>query len=404
MKKLKLAIIAYLLVISLCGCRTRTTLVQPELLQEPVLQETQASAEAPEPEKPEPEAPKEEPPKEEPEPPKEEPPKEEPQPPGEEQKPEEKVPEKPAPKKPQKAQPKEPEEKKPEEQKPEDPEPPKEEPEPQQPEEPPAEPAEPVQPSVNTEPEDTQRREYSSDSSGEINPEAETVLAAPGEGDSDLPTPVPGEGETVNAEGEGTDRTATETVPADDADKLGVDEKGEVADSVQTYYLTLLDSRLGALFECKRLYVYWETPEDHRTIYKTAREHKLITGAGAYDVSAKLLEENLTVDDGWIGRKNPDVIVKVMEGGALDGAAAKSLAQDIASRPGLGDTAAVREKRVLVLSEKLLSTNAGRTAAMLYLAKMMYPDQMEDVDPDEALKALAAEAGSSYSGSYASAM
>ena len=199
--------------------------------------------------------------------------------------------------------------------------------------------------------------------------------------------------------------TATETVPAEEADQTGADDSGDVADSVQTYYLTLLSDRVGELFECKRLYVYWETAEDHCTVFKTSREHELIIGSGAYDVSAKLLAENLIVDDGWVARKNPDAIVKVTDSGALDAPTAAALCDALAARPEWSGIQALQTHRVLVLSQRLLETQAGRTAAMVYLAKLMYPEQLADVDADEALRALTEEAdGMAWLGQYAYSM
>ncbi len=252
--------------------------------------------------------------------------------------------------------------------------------------------------------ETSERREYAPDVSGELTPEAETPLHAPQEEPAETVLPSAGEGgESVNAEADGAEQTATETVPADEAEQTGVDEAGAVADSVQTYYLTLLSDRVGELFECKRLYVYWETEEDHRTVYKDSAEHRIIVGAGAYDVSAKLLEENLTVDDGWISRKNPDAVVKVTERETLS--QGETVCSALAARSEWAALAAVQGRRILLLSRELLETPAGQTAAMVYLAKLLYPEQLADVDADEALRALTEEAtGAAWSGRYAYAM
>lgn len=250
----------------------------------------------------------------------------------------------------------------------------------------------------------SERRTFSDSAGGELTSDAETPLYTASEQPADAAVGNGTEGQS-NIETEGAALTATETLPADEAEQLGVDESGEVAESVQTYYLTLLDSRLGDLFECKRLYVYWETDEDHRTVYKSSREHQIILDAGAYDVSAKLLEENLTVDDGWVSRKNPDAVVKVVSGGALDAGAARAVCGEMAERDEWSGISAFREENVLVLSKRLLDTQAGRTAATVYLAKLLYPAQMEDVDADEALRALTKEAsGSAYVGLYAYTM
>ncbi|MBE6909960.1 MAG: hypothetical protein E7474_10395 [Ruminococcaceae bacterium] len=282
---------------------------------------------------------------------------------------------------------------------------PPEEPPQELPEEPPEQPEEPAtEPDAPAEQDETsERREFAENASGELTPDAETPLYAETEQPADATAADGGEAAGgANTEAVGAELSATETVRADEAEQLGVDESGEVAESVQTYYLTLLDSRLGSLFECKRLYVYWETDEDHRTVFKTSDEHQIIIGAGAYDVSAKLLEENLTVDDGWVFRKNPDAVVKAMDGGPLDPLAAQTLCDELAVRPEWANIGAIREGRTLVLSRQLLETSAGRTAAMVYLAKLLYPEQMEDVDADEALRALTQEAsGSAYAGQYA---
>ena len=55
-----------------------------------------------------------------------------------------------------------------------------------------------------------------------------------------------------------------------------------------------------------------------------------------------------------------------------------------------------------MLSGELLQSASGRTAAAVYLAKLLYPEQMQDVDADEALRALIEEsAGRAPSGLYA---
>ena len=195
----------------------------------------------------------------------------------------------------------------------------------------------------------------------------------------------------------GADQTATQSVAADEADKTGVSDDAEEADSALTYYTVLLRDRLGTLFECKRLNVYWETAEDHVTVFKRSVEHELILTAGAYDVSARLLEENLRVDDGWIARKDPQVIVKVVGGDVLgrgvDGdAAAKSVRDGLFARPGWADIDAVKRGRVLLLSEEMLTAPHLRTAAALAVAKTAYPDLFEDTPIDEALRMLTEEA------------
>ena len=188
-----------------------------------------------------------------------------------------------------------------------------------------------------------------------------------------------------------------QTVTAQEAEQMGTSEDADAADSVFDYYSVLLQERAGSLYECQRANVYWETAGDHITIHKTSPEHELILNAGAYDVSARLLPENLQVDDGWVVRKNPGVIVKIVDGRVLGSSvysveAAESAYRNLVSRDGWETIDAVRNGRVLLLSSELTEAPYLQLAAMLMIAETADPVLYEDVDPEEALKALSEEA------------
>lgn len=252
---------------------------------------------------------------------------------------------------------------------------------------------------------EAEKKEYDENAQSEILPGAERTVHGDGEGDG------------AYADGEDADepaaklrdtaeKTATQTVGAEQADRMGVSDDAKEADSAMTYYTVLLQDRIGSLFECHRLNVYWETAADHVTIFKDSLEHDLILNAGAYDVSARLLEENLQVDDGWIGRKDPGVIVKVVDSGVLgphaaSTARAREVLGAMLARDGWQAIDAVRNGRVLLLSEELLNAPYLQTAAMLMIAKTAYPAELADVDIDEALAMLTEEAaGSAPTGVY----
>ena len=235
------------------------------------------------------------------------------------------------------------------------------------------------------------RREYDEGGGAEIDPASDSALHAPGDGRG-APEEDRDAAESAAQRDELADQTAVLTVPDETADDMGTSDAADAADSSFLYYTVLLDERVGTLFECKRLTLYWESASDHVTIYRTSAEHGLIAAAGCGDVSARLLEENLTVDGGWIARKNPGVIVRVMPGGPLDEGAARASLRAMTDRPELRGTDAVRAGRVLVVSEALLESEPLRLAAELAVAKVAYPDLFADVDPDEALRSLTAEA------------
>lgn len=264
---------------------------------------------------------------------------------------------------------------------------------------------EPDQPDApTTENPESDRLEYNSDADAQVTDSAEPVLTQPEPEATPIPTETPEHVGTVTETG---DHTATETLPAEEASQQGASESGEIANDVQTYYQVLLISRFMSLFECEKLYIYWETEDDYSTVYKISPEHQLMIGAGGYDVASKLLEGNLLVDDEWIGRKNPDVIVKmvapsVLGNGVQSTTAAQSIKNSLLTRPDWDVTGAVKNNRVILLSSELMDTVGGQTALMVYLGKLMYPAQMSDVNADDALHQLLREAyGHDVSGIYA---
>ncbi len=240
------------------------------------------------------------------------------------------------------------------------------------------------------------RKEYDENAPVEIVAGTDRLLHEEGEG-AGRPRRAEEAKEKVSRVREGAEETALQTLPAEAAEEKGVSEDGKDADSAMTYYGVLLQDRMGSLFECQRTNVYWETAEDHVTVYKTSPEHALILQAGSYDVSARLLAENLRVDDGWVVRKNPQVIVKVVPSsvlgtGAGSAAAARQLAGELTRREGWASTEAVRSRRVLLLSEELLRAPHLQLAAMLMIAKTSAPELLADVDLPEALNRLSEEA------------
>ena len=140
------------------------------------------------------------------------------------------------------------------------------------------------------------------------------------------------------------------------------------------------------------------TPHEcHYEQAKASLEHGLILESGAYDVTARLLPENLHVDDGWVVRKNPQAIVKIVDSSVLGGsignpAAAEAVFQALLKREGWAGINAIRDRQIVLISRELLEAPHLRTAAMLIVAKTCVPSLFEDVDTDRALQMLMEEA------------
>jgi len=245
------------------------------------------------------------------------------------------------------------------------------------------------------------RKEYDENATAEIVPGTNHFLHTEGEG---IGASASNEASdtTTNQLNDQAVETATQTVAAEEADQMGVSEDAEAADSAMTYFTVLLQDKMGSLFECQRLSVYWETVQDHVTIHRTSLEHTLILNAGCYDVSARLLPENLRVDDGWVVRKNPGVIVKIVDSGVINSkGAAKALCENLRSREGWVSIDAIQNHRVLLLSQELLEAPYLQTAALVMIAKTANPDLFADVDLNQMLEMLMEEAtGTLPTGTY----
>ena len=252
---------------------------------------------------------------------------------------------------------------------------------------------------------DAYRKEYDENAPAEIVAGTDRAVHAEGEGRG---FSAPGEeaAEKVSRLNDAAEEAATQKVAAEEADRMGVSEDAEEADSAMTYFTVLLAERTGSLFECQRLNAYWETAGDYVTVYKTSPEHSLLLDAGVYDVSARLLEENLRVDDGWISRKNPGVIVKTVDGGVLGAGIssaeeARRVHSGLISREGWAAMDAVRNGRILLLSEELLEAPHLRVFVLLAIAKTAYPELMKEAELGKALEMLTEEAtGSIPAGIY----
>ena len=123
----------------------------------------------------------------------------------------------------------------------------------------------------------------------------------------------------------------------------------------------------------------------------------MILDSGCYDVSARLTEERLAVDAGWVARKNPDLIIRAVPAGVLgtgvySAEAAETIRDMMLRREGWDGIRAVQNGRVILISAEMTEAPHLKLAAELLIAKTAYPDLFRDVDVREALKALTEEA------------
>lgn len=236
-------------------------------------------------------------------------------------------------------------------------------------------------PSPSVEPTPEPSVEPSTAPSAELSP---VVIAAP----SVEPLPEPSDEPSTEPIAAPSDAPAvTETPSVDGGETKPNDEGGAIAtvvDEITEY----LDAGLGSMYECQKGYVYLETTDDFTTINRSDARHRLILDAGGYNCGDKLLADKLTVDAGWVLRKNPAVMVKcvgseVLGAGVSDSAAAAAEYAEFVAREGLDGASAVINGRVLLLSDELFATDEGRLLAKLFIARELYPTLFGESDIDE---------------------
>lgn len=179
----------------------------------------------------------------------------------------------------------------------------------------------------------------------------------------------------------------TETPSGDGGETKPNDEGGAIA-TVVDEMTEFLDAGLGSMYECQKGYVYLETTDVFTTVNRSDPRHRLILDAGGYNCGDKLLDDKLTVDAGWVLRKNPAVMVKcvgseVLGSGVSDSAAAAVEYAEFVGREGLDGASAVINGRVLLLSDELFSTDEGCLLAKLLIARELYPTLFGEGDIDE---------------------
>ena len=172
----------------------------------------------------------------------------------------------------------------------------------------------------------------------------------------------------------------------DDDDQAVLGDDGGVVGIVEDY-TTLLRQGVNTLFPCQLLYIYCETPQDLIAAGRGSTMYQLMVSAGGVNVSTRLTPDRLAVDEDWVVRRNPDVIVKFVDNTVLGSNISTSgpaveLRGAIISREGWGQVEAVRNNRIILFSQQMLDTDESRLAVKLLVSRMMYPELFTNMDVD----------------------
>jgi len=218
-------------------------------------------------------------------------------------------------------------------------------------------------------------------------------------GEEDIPVPIePEELECASAD----IVTIEEYTSAPGETTLENDGDGTIGLIIDRY-TDILNQGVGSLFECQRVYVYFERPINFQTVNRSFAEHNLILEAGGYNVAYRRGNDALVVDTDWVLRRNPAVIVKavapdILGSGVTDSSRAEAVLNEIISRPGWESLNAVIGRNIIIISEELMLTYEGRLLAKLHIAKAMYPTLFLGVDMAGLYYQIKTAGGAVYSG------
>jgi iron complex transport system substrate-binding protein len=187
---------------------------------------------------------------------------------------------------------------------------------------------------------------------------------------------------------------------------LGLEERAEE-------YIEFFDSMYGMIEERvsditweNRTTVYFESADDAYSTYGGGDYGcgipGIIRAAGGMDLYPEATPYWFMVDPESVIVRNPDVIIKGDPKGYLlnDTSEFETIYEEIMNRPELQSTNAVLEERVYVLSFDVAG-GARKKFGPVFLAKILYPELFEDLDPEVFLQEYLNEwQGLEYRGVY----
>ena len=98
-------------------------------------------------------------------------------------------------------------------------------------------------------------------------------------------------------------------------------------------------------------------------------------------------KHQLSIDPESILRRNPDIIIKQIGSDFVPPSQEKmaKAIQDLKKRPAWSELNAVKQERVYIMSY-FIAGGISKLIGKLYIAKWLYPEKFQDVNPDQVAK------------------
>lgn len=172
---------------------------------------------------------------------------------------------------------------------------------------------------------------------------------------------------------------------------FGKEKEAEEFNDFYNEYSTMLEERLE---DVERKPIYWETGEPFHTVVPGSGWHDMLEAAGTRnifeDVTSSVIEagaegsvHSFEIDPEDVLLREPEIIVN--RGHSEYESSSEELRQpleEIVERPGWNELPAVQNGNVHSIT-RFAGGAVSKLMGSLYLAKWAYPEQFEDLDPDE---------------------
>ena len=128
--------------------------------------------------------------------------------------------------------------------------------------------------------------------------------------------------------------------------------------------------------------VYLEGYSDYSAQGKDSGGDQMINKVKGKNIAYSLEGTWPKVTPEWVIKEDPDFIIK--EAGPTEGKTTGSILNSVTGREGFGNLTAVKNNKVYVLDGKLI-LGPRSPAGLVYLAKILHPDETKDLNPSDAL-------------------
>ncbi len=151
--------------------------------------------------------------------------------------------------------------------------------------------------------------------------------------------------------------------------------------------LALVEDRISTIPYEKRVRIYAESGSGQsfgrRAYSEGTGLHDLLIAAGGVNIASDHVTGYADVENEWIIHQNPDVIL-IWSGKAGYKLGERNdviqLYDEIMGTPGFGRIGAVKNDRIYIVTSGF-AFGTGSPAALVQVAKWLYPDRFEDIDP-----------------------